>query len=104
MAVIIVATAFPAPEHREEVIAAFEAAIGKVHGEEDGCELYALNEGPDGRLVMIEKYADQDAVNAHVSGAGLAALRGDLDGKLAGQLDVQVLTPHPAGSPEKGGL
>ena len=53
---------------------------------------------------MIEKYADQDAVNAHVSGAGLAALRADLDGKLAAQLDVQVLSPHPAGSPEKGAL
>jgi hypothetical protein len=39
-----------------------------------------------------------------VSGAGLAALRADLDGKLAGQLDVQVLTPHPAGSPAKGAL
>jgi quinol monooxygenase YgiN len=36
---------------REEVIAAFEAAIGEVHAEEGGCELYALHEGPDGRLV-----------------------------------------------------
>jgi quinol monooxygenase YgiN len=64
MAVIVVATAFPVPEHREEVIAAFEAAIGKVHAEEDGCELYALHEGPDGRLVMIEKYASDEAVAA----------------------------------------
>ena len=104
MSIIIVATAFPAAEHRDEDIAAFEKAMAAVHEGEAGCLLYALHEGPDGRLVMIEKYAGQDAVNAHVSGAGLAALRGDLDGKLAGQLDVQVLTPHPAGSPEKGAL
>jgi quinol monooxygenase YgiN len=104
MAVIIVATAFPAPEHREEVIAAFEAAIGKVHAEEDGCELYALNEGPDGRLVMIEKYASDDAVAAHRAGAGLAALREALGGKLSAPMDVQVLAPHPAGSPAKGAL
>jgi quinol monooxygenase YgiN len=104
MAVIIVATAYPAPEHREEVIAAFEAAIGKVHAEEDGCELYALNEGPDGRLVMIEKYASDEAVAAHRVGAGLAALREALGGKLSAPMDVQVLAPHPAGSPAKGAL
>ena len=69
MAIIIVATAYPAAEHREEVIAAFEAAIGKVHAEEDGCELYALHEGPDGRLVMIEKYASDEAVAAHRAGS-----------------------------------
>ena len=45
MSVIVVATAFPSPEHRAEVIAAFEAAIAQVHDEEPGCELYALQEG-----------------------------------------------------------
>ena len=102
MAVIIVATAYPAPEHRQEVIAAFEAAIGKVHAEEDGCELYALNEGPDGRLVMIEKYTSDAAVAAHRAAAGLAALRDALDGKLTAATDVQVLEPLPAGSPGQG--
>jgi quinol monooxygenase YgiN len=104
MAIITVATAFPAPEHREEVIAAFEAAIEKVHADEDGCELYALHEGPDGRLVMIEKYTSDEAVAAHRAGAGLAGLSQALKGKLSGPLDVQVLTPHPAGSPAKGAL
>ena len=104
MSVIVVATAFPAAEHRAEVIAAFEKAMAAVHDAEPGCLLYALHEGSDGRLVMIEKYADQDAVGVHVSGAGLAGLRADLDGKLAGDLDVQILAPHPAGSPQKGAL
>ncbi len=104
MAIIVVATAFPVPEHRDEVIAAFEAAEKKVHAEEDGCELYALHEGPDGRLVMIEKYASEEAVAVHRTGGGLAALREALDGKLSAPMDVQVLTPHPAGSPAKGAL
>jgi quinol monooxygenase YgiN len=103
MAIIVVATAFPAPEHRAEVIAAFEAAIAKVHAEEDGCELYALQEGPD-RLVMIEKYASDEAVAAHRAGGGLAALIEALKGKLSAPMDVQVLAPHPAGSPAKGAL
>ena len=104
MAIIVIATAFPIPEHREEVIAAFEAAERKVHAEEDGCELYALHEGPDGRLVMIEKYASDEAAAAHRSAAGLAGLREGLKGKLSAPMDVQALTPHPAGAPVKGAL
>ena len=103
-AVIIVATAFPAPEHRAEAIAAFEAAIAQVHDEEPGCELYALHEGTDGRLVMIEKYTSQDAVAKHGAGSGLAGLRKALEGKLSAPLDVQILAPHPAGTPTKGAL
>jgi quinol monooxygenase YgiN len=102
-AVIIVATAFPIPEHKTEVVAAFEAAMAKVHSEEPGCELYALHEGDD-RLVMIEKYASQDAMDQHIKGAGLAGLRAALEGKLSSPIDVQVLVPHPAGSKDKGAL
>jgi quinol monooxygenase YgiN len=54
MSVVIVVTAIPIPEHRAEVVAAFEEASARVHGE-PGVELYALHEGPD-RLVMVEKY------------------------------------------------
>jgi quinol monooxygenase YgiN len=46
MSVVLVATAFPLPEHRAEVIAACEAAITSIH-DEPGVELYALHEGPD---------------------------------------------------------
>ena len=102
-AVIVVATAYPAPEHKAEVVAAFEAAIAKVHSEEPGCELYALHEGDD-RLVMIEKYASQASVDQHIKGAGLAGLRAALEGKLSSPIDVQVLVPHPAGSKDKGAL
>jgi len=102
-AVIIVATAFPVPEHRAEVIAAFEAAIAQVHDEEPGCELYALHEGPD-RLVMIEKYASEDAVAEHRKGAGLAGLIAALKGKLSAPLEVHALVPHPAGTQSKGAL
>jgi quinol monooxygenase YgiN len=104
MAIVIVATAMPVPEFRGEVIAAFEAAEEAVHASEDGCLLYALHEGPDGRLVMIEKYADQAAVDAHLKGDGLAALSAAIKGKLAAPMDVQMLAPHTAGSADKGAL
>jgi quinol monooxygenase YgiN len=104
MAIIVVATAIPVPEHRDEVVAAFEAAGETVHASEDGCLLYALHEAPDGKLVMIEKYESQQAVEAHMKSDGLAALIVALKGKLAAPMDVQMLTPHPAGSAEKGAL
>jgi quinol monooxygenase YgiN len=102
-AVIVVATAFPVPEHRAAVIAAFEAAIAQVHDAEAGCELYALHEGKD-RLVMIEKYASEDAFAEHRKGTGLAELIAALKGKLSAPMDIQILTPHPAGTPGKGAL
>jgi quinol monooxygenase YgiN len=102
MSVVLVVTVFPIPEHRAEVIAALEAAIGRVH-DEPGVELYALHEGRD-RLVMIEKYASEQARSQHSKGAALAELRSALDGKLSRDLDAQLLLPHPAGNPEKGML
>jgi quinol monooxygenase YgiN len=102
MSVVAIVTAFPIPEHREEVVAAFEAAIPRVH-EEPGVEVYALHEGPD-RLVMIEEYASQEARAEHLKGAALADLRSALDGKLSGAMDVQVLVPRPAGDAAKGAL
>jgi quinol monooxygenase YgiN len=102
MSVVVVVTAFPVPEHRAEVIGAFEAAIARVQ-DEPGVELYALHEGRD-RLVMIEKYVSAQARSEHLNGAALADLRSALDGKLEGGLDAQVLLPHPAGTPQKGVL
>lgn len=102
MSVVLVATLFPIPEHRAEVIAAAEKAIAQVHSE-PGVERYALHEGAD-RLVMIEKYASREALAAHGKSPALAQLMADLQGKLAAELDVQVLTPHPAGDPELGAI
>jgi quinol monooxygenase YgiN len=103
MSVIIVATIVPKPEFRDDVIAALEKAAGSVYGEA-GCELYALHTAADGPLVMIEKYADQDAVKAHSKGVGVKGLMADIDGKLESPMGVQFLTPRPAGTSDKGVL
>ena len=102
MSVVVVVTAFPVPEHRTEVVAAFEAAITRVH-DEPGVEQYALHEGRD-RLVMIEKYESEQARSEHLAGAALADLRSALEGKLSSGLDVQALVPHLAGSAQKGAV
>jgi quinol monooxygenase YgiN len=103
MSVVVVATIHPVPEHRDEVIATFVQIIAKVHAEDDGCELYALHEGGD-RLVMVEKWSSAEALDAHSRGPALAELNKELAGKVAGDIDVQVLQPHPAGTPQQGTL
>ena len=102
MSVVVVATILPLAEHRAEVIAAFTETIAQVH-EEDGCELYSLNEAPD-RLIMIEKWASPEALAAHSKGANLAALNPKLAGKVTGRPEVIVLQQVPAGDPGKGAL
>ena len=103
MAVIVVATAFPIPEHREEVITAFEAAEAKVHTEEDGCELYALHEGA-GEFVMVERWASPEALAVHGKAEALTALGAALAGKVAGPPKVRRLDAVPAGEAGKGAL
>lgn len=103
MSVVVVATVRPLPEHRAEVTALFEAAIARVHAEDEGCELYALHEGKD-QLVMVEKWSSLEALGVHGKSAALAELNKALADKLSGAIDVRVLTPHPAGTAEQGTL
>jgi hypothetical protein len=57
------------------------------------------------RLVeKSQKYESEEARSAHAKRPALADLMSDLDGKLRGRLDAQVLTPHPSGDPQKGAL
>jgi quinol monooxygenase YgiN len=102
MSVVVVATIVPLPEHRDEVIAAFKETIERVH-DEDGCELYSLNEAPD-RLIMIEKWASPKALANHSRGVNLAALNPKLAGKVSAAPEVIVLEQVPAGDPVKGAL
>jgi quinol monooxygenase YgiN len=102
MSVVVVATILPLPEHRDAVIAAFKETIERVH-DEDGCELYSLNEAPD-RLIMIEKWTSQEALTAHAKGPILAGLGPKLAGKVTGAPDVIVLQPVPAGDEVKGAV
>jgi quinol monooxygenase YgiN len=102
MSVVVVATILPVPEHRAAVIEAMKETVEQVHAE-DGCELYSLNEAPD-RLIMVEKWASQQALDAHSSGPNLAALGPKLAGKVTAAPEVIVLQPVPAGDPARGAV
>ncbi|MBB3083310.1 putative quinol monooxygenase [Geodermatophilus sabuli] len=103
MAVIVVATITPQPEHADAVREAVLTAIPQVH-DEPGCQRYALHAGQDGRLVMIEQWESPEALAAHGKGEPFSALSRALEGKLAGAPELQVLTAVPAGDQAKGAI
>jgi quinol monooxygenase YgiN len=102
MTIVIVATIFPAPEHYDEVTAAFDAAVPDVHTE-PGCELYALHDLP-GQLVLIEKWTSPEALDDHRTAPAFLALGPKIEGKLARPTEVQYLDPRPRGIPAQGAL
>jgi quinol monooxygenase YgiN len=104
MSVVVVATIRPRSGCREQVTAALENAVARVHAEDDGCELYALHENDD-KLVMVEKWATPEALAAHTRSAAFAELADRLSlGNLNADLDIQVLAPRPSGTSQQGQL
>lgn len=102
MSVTVIATITPKPERFDAVREAFEQTIPLVH-EEPGCELYALYASKTA-LVMVERWADAAALNAHGSGETFTGLVARVQDDLAVPFDVQVVRPVPAGDPAKGQL
>ena len=51
---------------------------------------------------MVEKWTSAEALAEHSRGPALAELNQALSGRLEGGLDVQILKPHPAGTPDQG--
>jgi quinol monooxygenase YgiN len=103
VSVVVVATITPQPEHAQAVRDAVLAAVPQVHAEE-GCERYALHEARDGSLVMIEQWAGPGTLAAHGEGEPFTELSEQLEGKLAGAPQLQVLTAVPTGDQAKGAL
>ncbi|MFI8458705.1 putative quinol monooxygenase [Kitasatospora sp. NPDC085464] len=97
---VVIATIRSKPGRRDEVLAAFEKHTPAVHAE-DGCELYAVHAGPD-RVTVVEKWADQAALDAHSAGDTLVAIAAAITDALAEPLDVAVMDPYPAGDEAKG--
>jgi quinol monooxygenase YgiN len=102
MSIVVVATLTPKPDAVDAVREALLAAVPKVHAE-PGCELYALHEA-DGAFVLVERWADADAMKAHGKAEPLATLGAALAGKMAAAPDIRRITPLAAGDAGKGAV
>jgi quinol monooxygenase YgiN len=102
-AVVVTAVFQPAPDRKDELVAALRASIPAVH-EEEGCQLYAIHDAEDGTITMIEKWDSREALAAHAAGSAVKALGAAVAGLVAGPATVTTMDPLPAGTPEQGEL
>ncbi|WP_374954263.1 antibiotic biosynthesis monooxygenase [Rathayibacter sp. AY1A7] len=75
----------------------------EVH-EEEGCELYAIHDSPDGTIVMLEKWTSGDLLDAHGAGEPVVRLNAAIRGLVAQPPVVTRLVPIPAGTSQQGEL
>ncbi|MFC0678500.1 putative quinol monooxygenase [Lysobacter korlensis] len=101
--VVVTAVFTPVEGMRDELVRRLEPAIAEVH-QEDGCILYAIHDAPDGTIVMIERWASEDLLDAHSQGQAVGRLSAAIADVIASPVVVTRLRPIPAGTPEQGVL
>lgn len=103
--VVLVATMVAKPGQEELVEKTLSAAVPRVHAE-PGCLRYALHRrtGTTGEFVMVEKWASQEALGAHMKGAVMREVGAALAQALAGAPDMVFLDAISAGDPVTGAV
>ncbi|MFI6369458.1 putative quinol monooxygenase [Streptomyces sp. NPDC050546] len=103
--VVLVATMVAKPGQEELIEKTLTEAAARVHAE-PGCLRYALHRkaGTTGEFVMIEKWASQEALGAHMKGAAMREIGTALAHALAGAPDMVFLDAIPAGAPDAGAV
>lgn len=99
--IVVVAIFHPAEGKADALRAALVAGIPAVHAE-PGCELYAIHDGPDGVIWMIEKWTTVEQLDAHAAGEPVKALGASLAGLTTGPAEVLRMSPIAAGTPAQG--
>ncbi|WP_083295056.1 putative quinol monooxygenase [Curtobacterium sp. BH-2-1-1] len=94
MSIAVIAEIEPVPYNEEPVQEALLAAVDRVRSEDAGCERYDLHwDDKNGRFVMVERWADQAALDTHAAGAAFVALTTALEGRLAAPITLRILQP-----------
>jgi quinol monooxygenase YgiN len=98
---VAVVTIHPKPGKLDEVVAMFKEEIPVVH-DQAGCELFALHTTDD-RVVLIEKWADEETMRANANRPDLPAFSKRLADVVEGGVwEGIVLQAVPIGDPAKG--
>jgi quinol monooxygenase YgiN len=102
MPVVVVATFTVKPESVDTVREILTRAVKDVH-DEPGCQLYSLHESGN-TFVFVEQWADADALKTHGTAPAVTSMFKAAGEHLAAAPDIKMLTPIPAGDPDKGQL
>ena len=100
---IVIATFHPHHGKGAAVRHALEGIIPDVH-DEPGCELYALHEETEGRLVLIEKWTTRELWQEHLTLEPVQRSRASLEGLLESATEVLEMYGLPAGGADQGEL
>ena len=99
--VVVTAVFHPAPGAKEPLVAALRESIPAVHAE-GSCILYAIHDAEDGTIVMLEKWASRQDLDAHAAGFAVGRLSALVTPHLAGPVTVTTMTAIPAGTERQG--
>ncbi len=103
---VVVVGSFTANAGKEsELAAAFEALVAPTH-QEEGCILYALNQGTDDRrrFAFIERWTSRENLDAHLNSPHVKAILERADELWGGNGEIVVYEEIPAGETAKGSL
>jgi quinol monooxygenase YgiN len=106
MSVIVVANIIPVKDSYETVLDMLTTAAPAMHAL-PGCEKWAVNRGRGaarGRLCLLEKWADDDALAAYGRSEELQQLHARLEELVESVDDYMVVGPVPGGDNEKGAI
>ena len=88
---IILAVITPKPGHKDDVIKVLSEVIPDVH-KEPGCELYAMHEDTDGRIVFVEAWTTRELWQQHMEFDTVARIRSGLEGLL--EVPVELIEAY----------
>jgi quinol monooxygenase YgiN len=93
------------PGRGDDAEAALREVSGPTHAEE-GCILFAAHRvaGDPDRLVLVERWADRDALDRHLASPHLLAFREGAADVWAAPPEILLVEPLRAGDPVKGAL
>lgn len=97
----VIAIFTPKPEFAAEVKKLLLRITPLVH-EEPGCELYALHQDVEGRLIFVESWTTRELWITHCEAQTVTDINAGVAGKLQRDIEVYELYNLPAGSTGKG--
>lgn len=100
---IIVAIFRPMPEHYDEVLAVLAEVTPDVH-KESGCELYAIHEEVEGKIVFVEKWTTREQWQVHLTLDTVARIKAGVAGKTLQDVEVLEMYGLPVGEATKDAL
>src|SRR5690349_3507631 len=103
MSVVVVATFQAKGGSEEQLLGALRESVPEIHSEA-GCELFALHQGDQGEIVLIEKWESEELLEAHLAAEPVAKLVRRIEPFVGSNPEITRLRSVGAGTAAQGAL